>query len=184
MSAATSAVDELRALPAELKLAGGAAIALVVTLLLPWYEKNFVAGDGRLRTESFRSLSPVEAALLLVAAGVLFLVWSRAQRKGFHLPGGDGTVIAAGGGWCLVLIVYRMFDQPDVTGLGASVGLRWGIFVAALAAGALVLAGARVRAVDRPEPPNPAERPTSTSTPAVPSDPGREPFAPPKDRLF
>lgn len=176
-----SALDELRALPSELKLAAGAAIALIVTLVLPWYEKNYVAGDGRLRTEGFRALSPVEAALLLVACGVLFLVWARAQRKGFHLPGGDGTVIAAGGAWCELLIVYRMFDQPDVTGLGASVGLQWGIFVAALAAGALVLAGARVRAVDRPEPPNPAEAPTERMRP---SDPTREPVAPPRDRLF
>lgn len=180
-----AALDELRALPAELKLAAGAAIALIVTLVLPWYEKNYVAGDGRLRTEGFRALSPVEAALLLVACGVLFLVWARAQRKGFHLPGGDGAVIAAGGGWCVLLVVYRMFDQPDVTGLGASVGLQWGIFCAALAAGALVLAGARIRAVDRPEPPNPAEAPTEPVRREEPlRPPVREPVAPPKDRLF
>jgi hypothetical protein len=39
---------------------------------------------------------------------------------------------------------------------GATVGIQWGIFVALLAAGALFAAGARVRAVHRPEPPNPA----------------------------
>jgi len=170
-------VTSLRDLPAEFKLAGGAALALIVTLLLPWYEKNYLApGEGRLRTETFRALSPVEAALLLVAAGVVYLVWARAERKAFHLPGGDGTVIAAAGGWSLLLIVYRMFDQPDVAGDVASVGLQWGIFAAFLAAGGLVLAGARVRAVDRPEPPNPAEAPTEAMS--------REPAPPPQDRLF
>ena len=49
-----------------------------------------------------------------------------------------------------------LFDKPDAEGGAATVGLQWGIFAALLAAGALVAAGARVRAVNRPEPPNPA----------------------------
>jgi hypothetical protein len=98
----------------------------------------------------------IEAAVLLVALAVLFLVWARSQRKGFHLPGGDGTAITIAGGWAVLLLVWRLFDKPDVQGPGATIGIQWGIFGALLAAAALIVAGTRVRAAHVPEPPNPA----------------------------
>jgi hypothetical protein len=152
----------LRGLAPELRLAAAAAAALGFTLILPWYEKSFFATTGRgtvAVTDSlsaFQVFSFVEAAVLLVAAGVLYLIWSRAQHKGFHLPGGDGTVIMAAGAWALLLLVWRLFDKPDVDDPGATVGIQWGLFAALLAAGLLTAAGARVRAAHRPEPPNPA----------------------------
>ena len=94
--------------------------------------------------------------MLLVAAAVLFLVWARSQRKGFHLPGGDGVAITIAGGWAMLLLIWRLFDKPDIQGAGATMGIQWGIFGAMLAAGALIVAGARVRALHAPEPPNPA----------------------------
>jgi hypothetical protein len=92
-----------------------------------------------------------------VAAGVLYLVWARANRRAFHLPGGDGTVIMAAGIWAAALLVWRLFDKPGAKQHeeGLTIGVEWGIFVALLAAGALAAAGARVRAAHRPEPPNP-----------------------------
>ena len=110
----------------------------------------------------------VEAAILLVAAGVLYLVWARSQNKGFHLPGGDGTVILAAGGWTLALLVWRLFDKPDVADRAATVGIQWGMFAALLAAGLLTAAGARVRAAHRPEPPNPAAEDDGWERPARP----------------
>jgi hypothetical protein len=151
----------LRELAPELRLAAAAAAALAFTLILPWYEKSFFATTGRGTVavsdslSAFQVFSFVEAAVLLVAAGVLYLIWARAQRKGFHLPGGDGTVIMAAGGWALLLLVWRLFDKPDVDDPGATVGIQWGMFAALLAAGMLAAAGARVRAAHRPEPPNP-----------------------------
>ena len=56
----------------------------------------------------------------------------------------------------MLLLVWRLFDKPDIQGAGATMGIQWGIFGALLAAGALIVAGARVRAVHAPEPPNPA----------------------------
>ena len=58
----------------------------------------------------------------------------------------------------LALLIWRLFDKPDVGGPTTTVGIDWGIFVALLAAGALVAAGARVRAAGRPEPANPTPR--------------------------
>ena len=46
--------------------------------------------------------------------------------------------------------------SPTIHGRRRDVGIQWGIFVALLAAGALIVAGARVRAAHAPEPPNPA----------------------------
>jgi hypothetical protein len=145
-------------LPAEMQLTAAAAVGLAVSLILPWYQKSyFVAGKVvQANVSALGVFTFVEAAVLLVAVAVLFLVWARSQRKGFHLPGGDGVAITIAGGWALLLLVWRLFDKPTINGIGVTVGIQWGIFGALLAAGALVAAGARVRAAHRPEPPNPA----------------------------
>jgi hypothetical protein len=151
----------LRDIPPELRLAAAAALGLVVSMILPWYQKS-VAGDRTLvqgNLSAFGVFSFVEAAILVVALAVLFLVWARAQGKAFHLPGGDGVAITLAGGWAMALLVWRLFDKPNVDGKAATVGIQWGIFAAMIAAGALIVAGARVRAAHRPEPPNPAEDP-------------------------
>ena len=152
----------LRSLPPESRMTGGAAAALAFSLLLPWYQVSFFQGSKAV-TDSRSALQVftwIEAAILLVALGVLFLVYARAQRQAFHLPGGDGFVVSAAGAWALALIVWRLFDKPSLSERAATVGIQWGIFFSLLAAVALVAAGARVRAAGRPEPPNPtAEEP-------------------------
>jgi hypothetical protein len=154
----------LRSLPPESRMTGGAAAALAFSLLLPWYQVSFFQGS-RAVTDSRSALQVftwIEAAILLVALAVLFLVYARAQRQAFHLPGGDGFVVSAAGVWALALIVWRLFDKPSVSvsNSAATVGIQWGIFFSLIAAVALVAAGARVRAAGRPEPPNPtAEEP-------------------------
>ena len=142
----------------ELQLAAVAAIALALSLLLPWYQKSYFQGGQvvQANVSALGVFSFVEAAVLLVALAVLFLVWARAQQKAFHLPGGDGVAITLAGAWAVLLLVWRLFDKPDIQGAGATIGIQWGIFGALLAAGFLIVAGARVRAAHTPEPPNPA----------------------------
>ncbi len=145
-----------RALGPDQRLAAGAALALFFSMFLPWYEKNaFNAKAGRFVNDSvsaFGALSFVEAAVFLVSAGVLVLLFARAEGRQFHLPGGDGGVILAAGGWAAVLLFYRVFDRPNVEGASGTVGVQWGFFVAFVAAGLLALAGSRVRAAHHPEP--------------------------------
>jgi hypothetical protein len=158
---ATRLQHALRNLDAHQRLAGLAALALMVTLFLPWYQVS-VARDsafvGANRT-AFGVFSFVEAAVLLVAGAVLALLFARGERRGFHLPGGDGTVIFAAGIWAALLLLWRVFDRPDVEGRGVTVGIQWGFFFAFLAAAALAVAGWRMRQAHTPEPPNPAAEP-------------------------
>jgi hypothetical protein len=162
----------LRGLPPESRMVGGAAAALAFALVLPWYQVSYFAqvrgrvtpaGDSRSALQVF---SWVEAAVLLVSLAVLYLVWARAQRQAFHLPGGDGAVVSVAGGWVLALLVWRLFDKPDITDPGATIGIQWGFFFALLAAAALIAAGARVRVAGRPEPPNPVAEETEWEVPA------------------
>ena len=163
-------------LSAEHRLCAVAALALLATMLLPWYTTSrgvAVPQRGAQLVEdnetALQAFSFVEAAVLLVALGVLALLFARGERRAFHLPGGDGTVIAGAGVWASLLIVWRLFDKPEL-GQGVSVGLAWGIFAALAAAIALAVAGNRLRAAHRPEPPLPA---AAAGPPSPPGEPVR-----------
>ena len=147
-----------RGLGGEQRRAALAALGLFVSMFLPWYSSSrpvAVRGKAQLVHDSHSAIgvfSWVEAAVLLIACAVLAMLFARGERRAFHLPGGDGTIILGAGGWAFVLIVWRLFDKPDL-GREVSVGVEWGIFFALLAAGILAWTGARVRAAHRPEPP-------------------------------
>src|SRR4051794_20158781 len=70
---------------------------------------------------TFGPFSFVEAAIVLIGLSVLFLLRRRAEGREFHVPFGDGTVIAAAGAWSAVLILIRIFDRPLGQGLLALV---------------------------------------------------------------
>lgn len=134
------------------KLAGVAAVALLVSLFFPWYEKSFVPAGGKqfvsTSLSAFGAFTWVEAALVLVDVAVIALLWLRSTGRRVELPFGDGTMIALAGGWTVVLLLVRVFDRPSVTGNAGSAGLQWGLLVALAAAGTMLAAGLAVRAVD------------------------------------
>ncbi len=150
-----------RALAPEQRLAAGASGALFVTMFLPWYQQNAVVNAPRTaplqsrNLNAFQVFSFVEAAVLLVALAVLYLLFARGERRSFQLPGGDGSVVFAAGIWTALLLVLRLFDKPGITshGIAANVGIQWGIFFALAAAGLLAVSGSRMRAGAQPDPP-------------------------------
>ena len=158
-----------RILPPERRLAAIAAIGLFLSLFLPWYQETVIASSTTpaLRSASasltgWGAFSFVEAAVLLVAVGVLVLLFARAEGRAFHVPWGDGGVILAAGVWTCLLIIWRMFDKEGTTGHGqyaTTSGIEWGIFVALGIAALLAYAGSRIRRAHEPEPPLPGERP-------------------------
>jgi hypothetical protein len=90
-----------------------AALGVVGT----WRRLNFeqrVAAVGALLliVSTFGPFSFVEAATLLTAVAVLVLLRKRAEGAEFHIPFGDGSVIAAGGAWSALLILVRLADRP------------------------------------------------------------------------
>jgi hypothetical protein len=154
-AAMTRLTHAWRALQAEQRLAAVAALALLVTMFFPWYGlQSLNPKSHQIYSHSinaFGDVSFVEAAIFLVAAGVLAMLFARAEGREFHLPGGDGTVVMVAGGWAALLIFFRVFSRP--AGNGYPVGIEWGFFLAFVAAGALGYAGWRMRAAERPEPP-------------------------------
>jgi hypothetical protein len=82
-----------------------------------WRRLNFeqrVAGIGALLlvVSTFGPFSFVEAAIVVTGLSVLLLLRKRAEGREFHIPFGDGTVIAAAGAWSGILIAIRLFDRP------------------------------------------------------------------------
>ncbi len=114
-----------QALEPEQRLAGAAAAALFATMLLPWYQQNAVVNAPRTaplqsrNLNAFQVFSFVEAAVLLVAVAVIYLLYARAEGREFHLPGSDGTVVMAAGLWTALLLIIRLFDKPGIRATGS-----------------------------------------------------------------
>jgi hypothetical protein len=172
---ARRAVRALSALSHERRLAAFAAIGLFLALFLPWYQETAIvvgkSGNPQTPTATLTgwgAFSFVEAAVLVVAAGVLTLLFQRAEGHAFHVPGGDGGVIAGAGLWTCVLVIWRIFDKQGTSAHGqvaTSSGIEWGIFVALGVAGFLAWTGFRIRSAHEPEPPLPGEPPPATPAP-------------------
>ena len=157
------ALRAARVLNTEQRVAGAAALLLVVS--------------------TFGPFSFVEAGQLLIGFGVLALLFARAEGMRFHLPFGDGTVIAAAGIWAGALIVARLLDRS----LGQNL-------LALSCAALLFLAGARERAKhpmddvppeadDDPGPVRP-HRPPRRPGAAAEADATTEPLPPPEFKPY
>ena len=118
--------------------------------ILGFEQRLAAAGALLLIVSTIGSFSFVEAGQLILALGVLALLFARAEGARFHLPFGDGTVIAGAGVWAGALIVAGLVER--------SVGQN----VFAIAGAVLLfLSGARERA-KRPPDDIPAEAPGTT----------------------
>jgi hypothetical protein len=151
--------------------------------LLNFEQRAVAAGALLLILSTLGDFSFVEAGVLLLALGVLALLFARAEGMRFHLPFGDGTVIAGAGIWAGALIVAGLLDR--------SIGQN--VFAAAGAA-VLFLAGARERAKRPPDdvppdapgsaPPIRRRRPPRRPGAAAEADATTEPLPPPEFKPY
>src|SRR3954453_4853655 len=93
----------------EQRLAGLAALGVIVSLFTPWW-RDPVFG---LSHWAVNRITWIELALLLVAGSVLLLLLRRAQGRVFHLPLSDGTLATGAGVWCCLLVIVRALDPPS-----------------------------------------------------------------------
>lgn len=164
-----------RGLSHERRQAAYASAGLFLSLFLPWYQHTVIAKGARtaLEAKSFTvtgwsQFGFVEIVVLLVALGVLVLLFRRGEGHRLPLPGGDGPAIIAAGSLASLLIVWGMFNQQGTSGPGqylTASGIEWGIFIALAVAVLLAYFGSRIRAVHEPDP-----------DPPSPHDDGRGPF--------
>jgi hypothetical protein len=132
-----------RVLDPEQRLAGIAALGIVLSLFTPWW-RDPVFG---LSHWAINRMTAIELALLLVAASVLLLLLRRAQGRVFHLPLSDGTLATGAGLWCCLLVVVRALDPPSRTVSSHTLDYdrRWGILLCFAASALLAFAGLRGR---------------------------------------
>ena len=138
---------DLRGLRGPERLAVLGVAAIVVSLLLPWYD----AGVADLVKTGLGSFSWAEAAIVLTCVATVFL---SLQVGGGYIPPRPLTewgLFAAAGIWIALIVIYRMIDRPELTievpfaEFERSYRLGWGIFVALAGAGVIVAASLQSR---------------------------------------
>jgi len=121
------------------------AAAMPVSLLFPWY--GFKLGSP-ISSTAVDSFNFAHAALLLTAGAVFFLLM-RAGVRPLPRPLSVGGLLIAAGVWSVVILAYLFADPPDELVDIATIGgvrIRYGAFVAAGGAAAMVIGGMRARA--------------------------------------
>lgn len=131
--------DAIRNLHGDQRRVVLAALAVLASLLTPWYTKvtttapfPFSAPETE-REAKLAILVPsfVEASIILVALAVVALMLARGARLHPHLPASDRKLVTAAGAWVFLLVFWRFIDQPSINagpGTTAEYQLSWGIF--------------------------------------------------------
>jgi hypothetical protein len=127
------------------RMAALGAAAMPVSLLFPWY--GFKLGSP-ISATAIDSFNFAHAALLVTAAAVIFVL-IRAQDRPLPRPLSVGGLLIAAGIWSGVILIYLFADPPDELVDIATIGgvrIRYGAFVAAGGAAAMIVGGMRARA--------------------------------------
>jgi len=141
-------IRDLRGLRGPERLAVLGVGAIVLSLVLPWYD----AGVADLVKTGLGTFSFAEGAILLTCAATVVL---SLRVGGGYVPPRPLTewgLFTAAGIWIALIVVYRMIDRPELTielpiaDLEREYRLGWGIFIALGGAAVIVAAGLQSRA--------------------------------------
>ena len=134
--------ERFRSLPPPGRLAAVGALAVAVSMLLPWYGIQLGTGLSQTGIDSF---GLGELALLVTVGAALFLIGRCAGGYELPRPLREGSLLAMAGAWSAVLVGYLMLDKPDSIAGHTNIHLRFGIFLALGGALALLVGGLRLR---------------------------------------
>lgn len=130
--------------PSE-RLASLGALAVYISLLLPWYTSPI---EANLVQTGIGDFNFAIAALLATMAAVLFLAFEVGDGYRPPRPLSIGTLLILAGTWGMAIVVFEILDRPnfDFGGVHDSYDITYGIFVALAGTAAVAVAGVRRRA--------------------------------------
>jgi hypothetical protein len=111
-------------------IAAAGGVAMIVALALPWYEVGGEAASG------YEAFTVIDVLLTLIALLALSLPVLQASRDSPALPVGAAVLTAAWGIVGILLVLFRLIDDPFT---GSS--LRIGAWIGLAAAVAIEAAG-------------------------------------------
>jgi hypothetical protein len=136
-------------------IAAASGVALLVSLLLPWY------GVGHATLTAWQSLAIVDIVLAVIAASGVLLAIVTAGQAGPAVSIALSGLVTLAGLVGVVLVLIRVLDIPD----GAA-GREWALWLGLAGAVGLVLGGALAVGDERVLPPG--SRTDATGSPAQP----------------
>lgn len=109
-------------------LAAVSAIALLVLMFTTWYEDQARIGVDDATFTAWQAYRFTDLVLLLTAAAALALAATAVSRQSIALPVATGVLTAALGLVAVLLVIYRILNQPGENDLvevrlGAILGL-------------------------------------------------------------
>jgi len=125
-----------RALTGEQRWSGFAALALWITLFLPWYSETVRVSKGVAGTSlsAWSAFGLVQVLVLAISLGTLALLFVRGERRALGAHSADtALLVLVLGGVAAVAVLWGIFDRPG-GGVAVASGIEWGIVIALLAA--------------------------------------------------
>lgn len=135
------------------KIAGVAGIVLFISLFFAWYGGGSFSGTvngvavnvsgGGGSASGWESLSFIDLIVALTAIVAIGSALLAASEGDAGLPVAASSVVTGLGALSVLLILFRIIDKPFDVPDGVDIGLKWGIFVALIAAAGVTYGGYR-----------------------------------------
>ena len=151
------------------KIAGGAGLILLISLWLSWYGADLGGLADSIGIDAtvnaWGAFDLVDIVLFLTALAALALAALAASNTRVDLPVAPALIVAGLGVLSVLLILYRILNQPGPNEL---IDVKFGAFIGLLSAAGVAYGGIRWMSETGAAPAG-----------ATPSDPGRTATAPP-----
>jgi hypothetical protein len=145
-----------RALTRDQRMSAVAALALWITMFLPWYSVTVAKGVAGASLSAWSAFGLVQVLVLLISLGTLVLLFFRGERRALGAHSADtALLVTILGSVAAIAVLWGIFDRPGGA-LAVASGIGWGIVIALLAAIWLAWTGFSAYRRDRGAGPPPA----------------------------